>query len=853
MGRTADLDRLRSAIDVPAFHAVVITAPAGVGKTRLVRQATTTLESPPLWLQASPAVATVPFGVLAHHPDLPIDDPAAMYRWITTVADEGGGVVVVDDAPHLDARTADLLHRLVAARATTVVATARAGVPVPSWLEWLWLGESTEHIELGPLHDDDIGHLVEIVLGNLDSNQNDRVVASLSARTNGNALFIRQLLLDLRQRRDAGGETVLDATAPTHLLRVLQARLSDAGDVIVPLRCVAVLGDLPLLVLRCCVTDAQIDAAEAAGWLVIEGSPRATARPAHPLYAEASLAAMTTLERSDLSEQVARRVVTTVGTTAGERLRATAALVGLGATVDVDDLVDAARTAFAALDHDLARTLAQAAVDNGATFEALLVLGAAQSGLGQSDDAETALRLALATADTDDRRARAVGRLSVHLVADGGRVDEAEALLDEIEPLLSDVAARSFVAADRAKLASIRGDLTAVSPRLADGADDLTRLNAAIVGAYIDAMAGNAAACRATIARALPLAEAHTTVLPWSAELVRFSGPFAALLEAGPTAAEAEAREGGSRIGPAADATLGTWNFLTGFTAAIAGRLDSSMLTLDRAIDELDGHDLINARPLAMAARSWVAAQSGEVDHARILLDASVDAAAVDGRVRIQASIADVWCDLVEGDLPPGTIDRLSAERLLAMAGEAFDSAQALTAVIVLHELVRLGDPGTALNPLRQIAGELPPSWFVQFVTDRANAEAVQDDARLHRLAREAHHRWPLAAAEMHASRARIARSRRDSVAESRATVLSAIESVRLGPTQPWSLRSLRSPLTPRELEVASAVAAGTANRAVAEQAGVSVRTVENQLQSTYRKLDLEGRQDLVALFNLSP
>jgi DNA-binding NarL/FixJ family response regulator len=277
------------------------------------------------------------------------------------------------------------------------------------------------------------------------------------------------------------------------------------------------------------------------------------------------------------------------------------------------------------------------------------------------------------------------------------------------------------------------------------------------------------------------------------------------------------------------------------------------MLTLDRAIDELDGHDLINARPLAMAARSWVAAQSGEVDHARILLDASVDAAAVDGRVRIQASIADVWCDLVEGDLPPGTIDRLSAERLLAMAGEAFDSAQALTAVIVLHELVRLGDPGTALNPLRQIAGELPPSWFVQFVTDRANAEAVQDDARLHRLAREAHHRWPLAAAEMHASRARIARSRRDSVAESRATVLSAIESVRLGPTQPWSLKSLRSPLTPRELEVASAVAAGTANRAVAEQAESPFAPWRTSYKAPIASLDLEGRQDLVALFNLSP
>ncbi len=99
--------------------------------------------------------------------------------------------------------------------------------------------------------------------------------------------------------------------------------------------------------------------------------------------------------------------------------------------------------------------------------------------------------------------------------------------------------------------------------------------------------------------------------------------------------------------------------------------------------------------------------------------------------------------------------------------------------------------------------------------------------------------------------RARIARSRRDSVAESRATVLAAIETARLGPTEPWSLRALRSPLTPRELEVASAVPAGTPNRAVAEKAGVSVRTVENQLQSTYRKLDLDGRQELVALLSL--
>ena len=65
----------------------------------------------------------------------------------------------------------------------------------------------------------------------------------------------------------------------------------------------------------------------------------------------------------------------------------------------------------------------------------------------------------------------------------------------------------------------------------------------------------------------------------------------------------------------------------------------------------------------------------------------------------------------------------------------------------------------------------------------------------------------------------------------------------------PWPLAAIPAPWTDRELEVAVAVACGSSNRDVAASSGVSVRTVENQLQSTYRKLGLSGRRALADLF----
>lgn len=851
MGRADELDELLAALADPETTAVVVTGPAGAGKTRLARSVTGAAAVPPLWWQATRAAAGVPLGVLAGIVDDDGLDAVGLHRRVAGLVVDAGGVVVVDDAPHLDARSADVLRRLVDAGKATVVATARDGEAVPEWLEWLWLGDRTHHLVLAPLDAPATEQLVELVLPTIGSTEQSRVVASLLDRTEGNALFLRELLVDLRRRIDAGEPVTVDLEAPPHLLRVLETRQKTAGeDVLAVLRDVAVSGSLPVAVVQGRHQGSAVAAAERAAYVVVDDEGRrATARPAHPLQAEAALAAMTASERRLRTIEVASAVLDEPTATVAERLAATTALLDAGSPVTTDALVQAARTAFSALDHDLAARLARAAIAAGDPFEAKVVLGAAHSGANRADEAEAALRDALASAVTDDQRARAAGRISVHLVAHGGRVDEAAALLDEVIARLADPAARTFLDADRAKLASIRGDLRSVAVGPDDDADDLAVLNTSIVGAYARAMAGDADGCRATIARALPLADAHRAVLPWSGELVRFSGPFAALVAEGPVAAHAEAQAALAAAIADDGPTTGTWSFLTGFTAAVAGNLRAAAGSLDAADAELDGHDLIGARPLAVAARAWVAAQVGDVDLARSLLDRSVDAASVDGRVRAQVAVADAWCDVHE----VSSLTASAIAKVVSAARDAAEGGQVVTAVIVINELVRLGAPREALAALAPIARSAPPSWIVSVVRDRAEAEAASDRSALARLVRHVDRRWPVMTAELEARRAHLASQAGDDVAAARSSLVAVGAMRSLGPDVPWTLAGVASPLTEREAQVAAAVASGSTNRQVAEQAGVSVRTVENQLQSTYRKLGVGARSDLADLLSSRP
>jgi DNA-binding CsgD family transcriptional regulator len=205
--------------------------------------------------------------------------------------------------------------------------------------------------------------------------------------------------------------------------------------------------------------------------------------------------------------------------------------------------------------------------------------------------------------------------------------------------------------------------------------------------------------------------------------------------------------------------------------------------------------------------------------------------------------VADAWCDVREA----GTVGPVVAAKVVDAALAAADGGQGVIAVIALHELVRLGAAARAVDPLRQVGRDLPSSWLVDLVTERATAQHHGDDEDLRRLIRRATGRWPGAVAELHLARHQLALRRGDEVAAARAAFLARRCADELGAQVPWPLSGVRSPLTARELDVVHAVASGGSNREVAQAAGVSVRTVEHQLNSAYRKLGLASRRELVA------
>jgi DNA-binding CsgD family transcriptional regulator len=170
----------------------------------------------------------------------------------------------------------------------------------------------------------------------------------------------------------------------------------------------------------------------------------------------------------------------------------------------------------------------------------------------------------------------------------------------------------------------------------------------------------------------------------------------------------------------------------------------------------------------------------------------------------------------------------------------------------VLHELTRLGSAQAALHPMRRITDGRHRSWLLDVVTERSRLHADRDLRAATRLARSIAAKWPVAAAELHATVARWS-NESDDQGSARAWLLASHLADPEPRRRPWTLRSVASPLTARETEVVEAVVGGATSREVAEAAGVSVRTVDNQLANVYRKLGVAGRRELAELVTAVP
>ena len=311
---------------------IVLAGAAGVGKTRLAREALAVSEQRGAlirWAVATASARALPLGAFATTLRMLGPDPARLVdqasQALLAGARRAGVVIGVDNAHLLDELSAVLIHQLVVHRAASVVLTMRTGETAPDAVTALWKDGHLPRLELQPLSQSVTAALVEARLGGPVENATARRLWTI---TQGNALYLQQLVdgeLEAGRLKQVTGvwRWLGEPALSPGLVELVSARIGQLPeaqrDVLNALAVGEPLG-IPLLVT---LTDpVAVEQVEARGLVeVYRDGRRLQARLAHPLYGEVQRGQMGVLHARRLCGRIACALANTGGRRAGDTLR----------------------------------------------------------------------------------------------------------------------------------------------------------------------------------------------------------------------------------------------------------------------------------------------------------------------------------------------------------------------------------------------------------------------------------------------------------------------------------------------------------------------------------------------------
>ncbi|MBO0732453.1 MAG: AAA family ATPase, partial [Acidimicrobiaceae bacterium] len=245
VGRGEEMQMVTSALGDGGVGAVVLSGEAGVGKTRLAREALRVAAEAGMvvcWSEATEQTRSIPLGAVAHIlPEPPFGvrslDGFERLSWaVRSVAALGqdkhrGLVVAIDDAHHLDDVTAALLQQLIAGGWATVLTTVRAD-RMPDWLKTLCQRDDGTHIPLQPLAQAEVQELLTRFLGGpIDAGTR----VSLWRWSRGTALVLREVVAagiegGALQQRDGVWVWNESIALPARITSLIESRLEALDD-----------------------------------------------------------------------------------------------------------------------------------------------------------------------------------------------------------------------------------------------------------------------------------------------------------------------------------------------------------------------------------------------------------------------------------------------------------------------------------------------------------------------------------------------------------------------------------------------------------------------------------------------
>ncbi|WP_436848289.1 LuxR family transcriptional regulator AbsR2 [Streptomyces griseoviridis] len=435
--REDELELVRRSLTAGS-QGILVTGPAGCGKTRLATEAVRGTDR--ARVAGTPETRHLPFAAFAHL----LPETLSLHRAVQLLS--AVRLLVVDDAHLLDDASAALVHQLAVHGRTRLLVVAADGAPLPGAIARLWTGELLPRLALEPLSREDVEELLTAGVG---APPEPLTLGRLHRLSQGDLRLLRDLVTAARdhggldRRPDTGtwtlrGPLPLTAAVRAHSARVLERTDPDDRETLDRLAFAEPLpptaDDFDLRVLERLEADG-----------LIRTDDRGAVHLAHPLHGPALRAAAGRLRARRLARTPgSHRPALEAETAALERriahgdLRAAAAPLGEwlaeeGARVPAGHAAVRARTAR--LRGELREAAAWAReglrqTPQDATCRTELVLAAAQSGdataaaeaVGPGPvPAGAAVWLAVVAGDTED---------ALEMIYDGGR--EPLALYDAV-------------------------------------------------------------------------------------------------------------------------------------------------------------------------------------------------------------------------------------------------------------------------------------------------------------------------------------------------------------------------------------------------------------------------------------
>ena len=862
VGRHEQLDLFTSTLADERAHGFVIHGAAGVGKTRLADQCLALADE--AGRNVARATATegsraAPLGALAHLLPPGIADErcdlvavmAEVQPVLLRQATNGPLVLFVDDLHLLDPTSATLVGQLVDADLVFLVATVRTGEVLPPGMDSLWHRARVRRIDLEDLDRAGIDTLLHLMLrGPVEAS----TITELWTASKGNVLFVRELVLGAIENEHLVHQhgvwrLVGPLVTTPRVHELVSARLGSLdSSATSAVEILAVWEPAGLSTLEAIVGRDQLELLDRAGVLAVRtDGRRQQVALAHPLYGEMLRARMPPLTRRRLLLENADRIDACGARRREDPVRVATARLEASGSADPRLLLQAARLARYGQDFVQVERLARAAVLDGMTPEAGLLIGEALHELGSFVDADEMLTAAEASGPDDELLVHIIEIRSRNLMWGLQRYDEALSVNNEAKDRLEDPAGAEELTLNEAMLLTYSGrprDALALLEPVAELAGPRARALRALAEVPALVAIGR---CEAAVEEA-SRAFVELIELP---DQIAISGPgihiimqIYALTECG-RFAEARALAAAAYEATPATAPPDGLMWLShqqGRCALLSGKVETARRWLGEALARCEEHNIVGPSRLVLSALATADACLGDADAAAAAVRA-LEGLPSFRFAEPEQALGRAWASVAAGDIPG------ARELLLAGADLAATSGYGTAEAWFLHDVVRLGDPASAVGRLADLAERCEGALVASYAAHATAAVAGRPEALVDVTDRFEQIGATLLAAESATEAAQAfqqAGDRRASAALGlrAASLAGECEGAR---TPALTVPVMVAPLTPRERDIATLAAQGESSKGIADQLFLSVRTVNNHLQNVYSKLGVSGRRQLAA------